>query len=128
MVSNMKTTKLGTHGPLVSAVGLGSLALGRSGPFGRSEDAEGSRTIQAAIDRGVTLLDTADFYGNGESEQLVARAIAGRREKVLLSVKFGVMRGPNGQMLGLDARPRAVKNFATYSLKRLGVGVIDVYR
>lgn len=76
----------------------------------------------------MTLLDTADFYGNGESEQLVARAVAGRREKVFLSVKFGVMRGPNGQMLGLDARPAAVKNFAAYSLKRLGVDVIDVYR
>lgn len=124
----MQTTKLGTHGPIVSAVGLGSLALGRSGPFGASQDDEGIRTIHAAIDRGVTLLDTADFYGNGESEQLVARAIAGRREKVLLSVKFGVMRGPNGQMLGLDVRPEAVKNFAAYSLKRLGVDVIDVYR
>lgn len=124
----MQTTKLGTHGPLVSAVGLGSLALGRSGPFGASHDDEGIRTIHGAIDRGVTLLDTADFYGNGENEQLVARAIAGRREKVILSVKFGMMRGPNGQMLGIDARPAAVKNFATYSLKRLGVDVIDVYR
>lgn len=82
----------------------------------------------SAIGRGVTLLDTADFYGNGESEQLVARAIAGRRQKILLSVKFGAMRGPNGRMLGLDARPAAVKNFATYSLKRLGVDVFDVYR
>lgn len=124
----MQTTRLGTHGPIVSAVGLGSLALGRSGPFGASQDDEGIRTIQAAIDRGVTLLDTADFYGNGASEQLVARAIAGRRDKVLLSVKFGALRAPNGQMLGLDARPVAVKNFAAYSLKRLGVDVIDVYR
>lgn len=128
MLENMKNTRLGTHGPIVSAVGLGSLAMGRSGPFGASHDDEGIRTIHAAIERGVTLLDTADFYGNGESEQLVARAIAGRREKVLLSVKFGMMRGPNGQMLGIDARPAAVKNFATYSLKRLGVEVIDVYR
>ncbi len=128
MVENMQNTKLGTHGPIVSAVGLGCLALGRSGPFGASQDDEGIRTIHAAIDRGVTLLDSADFYGNGASEELVARAIAGRRDKVLLSVKFGVMRGPNGQMLGLDARPAAVKNFAAYSLKRLGVDVIDVYR
>ncbi len=128
MVKDMQTTKLGTNGPIVSAVGLGSLALGRSGPFGASRDDEAIRTIQAALERGVTLLDTADFYGNGESEQLVARAIAGRREQVFLSVKFGVMRGPNGQMLGLDARPLAVKNFAAYSLKRLGVEAIDVYR
>jgi aryl-alcohol dehydrogenase-like predicted oxidoreductase len=128
MEEMMKTTKLGTHGPVVSAIGLGSLALGRSGPFGASNDDEGIRTIQAAMERGVTLLDTGDFYGNGESEQLVARAVAGRREQVLLSVKFGVLRGPNGQMLGLDARPEAVKNFAAYSLKRLGVDVIDVYR
>lgn len=128
MLNDMKTTQLGTHGPIVSAVGLGSLALGRSGPFGPSSDDEATRTIQAALERGVTLLDTADFYGNGESEQLVARAIAGQREKVLLSVKFGMLRGPNGQMLGIDARPAAVKNFATYSLKRLGVDVIDIYR
>ncbi|MDQ2642891.1 MAG: aldo/keto reductase [Myxococcota bacterium] len=124
----MQTTRLGTHGPIVSAVGLGSLALGRSGPFAASGDDEGIGTIRAAIERGVTLLDTADFYGNGESELLVARAILGRRDQLLLSVKFGVMRGPNGQMLGLDARPSAVKNFAAYSLKRLGVEVIDVYR
>lgn len=124
----MKTTQLAPHGPVVSEVGLGSLALGRSGPFGASSDEDGVRTIQAALERGVTLLDTADFYGNGESEQLVARAIAGRRDRVLLSVKFGVMRSPKGQMLGIDARPAAVKNFAAYSLKRLGVDVIDIYR
>lgn len=128
MLENMQTTRLGAHGPIVSAVGLGSLALGRSGPFGASPDEEGIRTIHAAIDRGVTLLDTADFYGNGDSEQLVARAIAARREKVVLSVKFGVMRGPNGQMLGLDCRPAAVKNFVAYSLKRLRVDVIDICR
>lgn len=124
----MRKTTLGKHGPLVSAVGLGSLALGRSGPFGASSTDDGIRTIHAALERGVTLLDTADFYGNGESEQLVGRAIEGRRDQVVLSVKFGVLRGPNGQMLGLDARPAAVKNFATYSLQRLGVDVIDVYR
>jgi aryl-alcohol dehydrogenase-like predicted oxidoreductase len=124
----MKTTALGAHGPQVSAIGLGSLAMGRCGPFGASQDDEGIRTLHEAIDRGVTLVDTADFYGNGESEMLVGRAIAGRRDKVVLSVKFGVLRGPNGQMLGLDCRPAAVKNFAAYSLKRLGTEVIDVYR
>ncbi|MBX3220638.1 MAG: aldo/keto reductase [Labilithrix sp.] len=124
----MKTTKLGAQGPKVSAIGLGSLSMGRSGPFGASQDDEAIRTIHEAMDRGVTLIDTADFYGNGESELLVGRAIAGRRDKVVVSVKFGAMRGPNGQMLGLDCRPSAVKNFAAYSLKRLGIEVIDVYR
>lgn len=128
MFARMKTIKLGVHGPHVSAIGLGSLSMGRSGPFGASQDDEAIRTIHEAIDRGVTLIDTGDFYGNGESEMLVGRAIAGRRDKVVVSVKLGVLRGPNGQMLGLDCRPAAVKNFAAYSLKRLGIEVIDVYR
>jgi aryl-alcohol dehydrogenase-like predicted oxidoreductase len=124
----MKTTKLGTQGLQVSAIGLGSLSMGRSGPFGASSDEEGMRTIREAIDRGVTLIDTADFYGNGHSETLVGRAIEGRRDEVVVSVKFGVMRGPKGQMLGLDCRPAAIKNYAAYSLERLGVDVIDIYR
>jgi aryl-alcohol dehydrogenase-like predicted oxidoreductase len=125
----MKMTKLGTHGPHVSAIGLGSLSLGKSGPFGASQDDEGIRTIHEAIDRGVTLIDTGDFYGSGDNELLVGRALAGaRRDKVVVSVKFGALRGPGGQMLGIDARPVAVKNFAAYSLKRLGLEVIDVYR
>ncbi len=125
----MKTTKLGAQGPQVSAIGLGSLSMGRSGPFGASRDEEGIRTIAAAIDRGVSLLDTGDFYGSGDNELLVGRALAGqRRDRVVVSVKFGAMRDPGGRMLGLDARPVAVKNFAAYSLRRLGIEVIDVYR
>lgn len=125
----MKTTKLGAHGPLVSAIGLGSLSMGKSGPFGASQDDEAIRAIHEALDRGVTLIDTGDFYGSGDSEMLVGRALAGgRRDRVVVSVKFGAMRGPGGQMLGLDARPAAVKSFAAYSLKRLGIEVIDVYR
>jgi aryl-alcohol dehydrogenase-like predicted oxidoreductase len=125
----MKTTKLGAHGPQVSAIGLGSLSMGKSGPFGASQDDEAIRAIHEALDRGATLIDTGDFYGSGDSEMLVGRALAGgRRDKVVVSVKFGAMRGPGGQMLGLDARPAAVKNFAAYSLKRLGIDVIDVYR
>jgi aryl-alcohol dehydrogenase-like predicted oxidoreductase len=125
----MKTTKLGRHGPQVSAIGLGSLSMGKSGPFGASHDDEGIRTIHEAIDRGVTLIDTGDFYGSGDNELLVGRALQSvPRGKVLVSVKFGVLRDPSGKMLGLDARPVAVKNFAGYSLKRLGLDVIDVYR
>jgi aryl-alcohol dehydrogenase-like predicted oxidoreductase len=125
----MRTTKLGEKGPQVSAIGLGCMSMGRSGPYGVSSDDEAIRTIHEAIERGVTLIDTGDFYGMGESEMLVGRALAGgRRDKVVVSVKFGAMRDPGGQWLGLDTRPAAVKTFAAYSLKRLGLDVIDVYR
>jgi len=121
-----RTVKLGTTGPEVFPLGLG--CMGMSGLYGATDDAESIRTIQAAIDRGVTVIDTGDFYGMGHNELLVGRAIAGRRERVQLSVKFGVLRGPDGSWGGVDARPAAVKNFAAYSLKRLGVEVIDIYR
>ena len=107
------------------------LALGCMGMtdfYGPADADEGVRTIHAAIERGITLIDTGDFYGMGSNEMLVGRAIAGRREKVEVSVKFGAMRGPDGSWLGSDARPAAVKNFAAYSLKRLGIEVIDIYR
>jgi aryl-alcohol dehydrogenase-like predicted oxidoreductase len=102
--------------------------MGMSGAYGPSDENESIATIREAIDRGVTLIDTGDFYGMGHNELLVRRAIEGRRDRVQLSVKFGAMRGPDGAPLGFDARPAAVKNFAAYSLKRLGVDVIDVYR
>ncbi|HEU4538308.1 MAG TPA: aldo/keto reductase, partial [Polyangiaceae bacterium] len=120
------TRRLGAAGPEVFPLGLG--CMGMSGMYGASDDAESVRTIQAAIDRGVTLLDTGDFYGTGHNEALIGRAIAGRREKVQLSVKFGALRGPDGAFIGVDNRPVAVKNFVGYSLRRLGVDVIDVYR
>lgn len=121
-----RTVKLGSTGPEVFPLGLG--CMGMSGMYGATDDAESVRTIQAAIDRGVTLLDTGDFYGMGHNELLVGRAIAGRRERVQVSVKFGALRGPDGSWMGMDMRPAAVKNFAAYSLKRLGVDVIDIYR
>ncbi|WP_433936604.1 aldo/keto reductase [Sorangium cellulosum] len=121
-----RMVRLGSTGPEVFRLGLG--CMGMSGMYGATDDAESVRTIQAAIDLGVTLLDTGDFYGMGHNELLVGRAIAGRRERVQLSVKFGALRGPDGSWGGLDMRPVAVKNFAAYSLKRLGVEVIDVYR
>ncbi|HZI05393.1 MAG TPA: aldo/keto reductase [Archangium sp.] len=121
-----RTVKLGSTGPEVFRLGLG--CMGMSGMYGATDDAESIRTLQTAIDRGVTLIDTGDFYGMGHNELLVGRAIAGRREKVQLSVKFGALRGPDGSWGGVDTRPAAVKNFAAYSLKRLGVDVIDIYR
>ena len=105
--------------------------MAMSGIYGASEDAEGIAAIRLAIDRGVTLIDTGDFYGMGHNELLIAQALDGRRDlrdKIQLSVKFGAMRGPDGSWLGFDARPAAVKTFAAYSLKRLKVDVIDVYR
>ncbi len=125
-MANQRAVKLGSTGPAVFPIGFG--CMGMSGVYGATDDAESVRVIQAAVDRGVTLFDTGDFYGMGHNELLVGRALAGRRDRVVLSVKFGAMRGPDGSWLGTDARPAAVKNFAAYSLKRLGVEVIDVYR
>lgn len=107
-------------------IGLG--CMGMSGMYGATSRDEAIATIREAIERGVTLLDTGDFYGMGDNELLVREAIAGRRDKVQLSVKFGALRGPDGSWNGADARPVAVKNFVAYSLKRLGVEVIDIYR
>ncbi|MFY0563210.1 aldo/keto reductase [Archangium lansingense] len=121
-----RTVKLGSTGPEVFPLGLG--CMGMSGMYGATDDAESIRTIQTAIDRGVTLIDTGDFYGMGHNELLVGRALVGRREKVQVSVKFGALRGPDGSWGGVDTRPAAVKNFVAYSLKRLGVDVIDIYR
>jgi aryl-alcohol dehydrogenase-like predicted oxidoreductase len=126
MTDSIRSTRLGKTGPSVFPIALG--CMGMSGMYGPSDEDESIATIREAIDRGVTLLDTGDFYGMGHNELLIGRAIEGRRDKVQLSVKFGAMRGPNGAWLGVDARPAAVKNFAAYSLKRLGVDAIDVYR
>lgn len=118
--------QLGATGPAVFPIALG--CMGMSGMYGPSDDAESIATIHRAMERGVTLLDTGDFYGMGHNEHLVGRAIAGKRDQVQLSVKFGALRTPDGGWSGVDTRPVAVKNFATYSLQRLGVEVIDVYR
>jgi aryl-alcohol dehydrogenase-like predicted oxidoreductase len=118
--------KLGQNGPEVSRMGLG--CMGMSGMYGKTEDAESIATIQAAIESGINLLDTGDFYGSGQNEMLIRQAIEGRRDKVVLSVKFGSLRTPSGEWTGFDGRPQAVKNFCAYSLKRLGTDVIDIYR
>ncbi len=122
----MNQRQLGTTGPYVSQVGLGCMAM--SGVYGPAEDAESLCTIQEAIEQGINLLDTGDFYGMGHNEMLVGRALQGRRDKVVLSVKFGAMRTPAGMFTGVDTRPVAVKNFVAYSLRRLGVDYIDIYR
>lgn len=123
----MRTRRLGRSGPEVSVLGLG--CMGMSGTYGPADRQESIATIHAALDAGITLLDTGDFYGMGHNELLIRDALAGRRrESVVLSVKFGALRGPDGQWLGFDARPAAVKTFLTYSLGRLGTDYIDIYR
>ncbi|MFF8671616.1 aldo/keto reductase [Streptomyces sp. NPDC015242] len=126
----MRTRSLGTTGPQVSALGLG--CMGMSALYGEADRAESVATIHAALEAGVTLLDTGDFYGMGHNEMLIGEALraapAARREQARVSVKFGALRGPDGSWLGYDGRPAAVKNFAAYSLQRLGVDHIDVYR
>ncbi|HTK34980.1 MAG TPA: aldo/keto reductase [Caulobacteraceae bacterium] len=124
---SMKIRRLGAAGPAVSAIGLG--CMGMSGMYGPADRAESIATIHAALDAGVTLLDTGDFYGMGHNELLIGEALKGRRrEDVVISVKFGAQRGPDGAWLGYDARPQAVKTALAYSLQRLGVDHIDVYR
>ena len=119
-------TQLGSTGPWVFPVALGCMAM--SGAYGASDEKEGIATIREAIEQGITLIDTGDFYASGHNELLICRGIEGWRDKIQLSVKFGAMIGPDGNFVGFDARPEAVKNFVTYSLRRLGVDVIDVYR
>jgi aryl-alcohol dehydrogenase-like predicted oxidoreductase len=102
--------------------------MGMSGMYGPADETESIATIQAALDQGVTLLDTGDFYGAGHNEMLIGRALRDRPQKPLLSVKFGALRGPDGSWLGVDGRPAAVKNFLAYTLTRLGVDHVDVYR
>ncbi len=118
--------KLGLTGPEVFPIALG--CMGMSGIYGPADDAESIATIHAALDAGVNLLDTGDFYGMGHNEMLLGRALRFQREEVVLSVKFGAQRAPNGAWLGFDARPAAVKTALAYSLKRLGVDYIDIYR
>jgi aryl-alcohol dehydrogenase-like predicted oxidoreductase len=119
--------RLGVNGPAVSVVGLG--CMGMSGMYGPAERGESIATIHAALDAGINLLDTGDFYGMGHNELLIAEATRGRpREDYILSVKFGAQRGPDGAWLGFDASPPAVKTALAHSLTRLGVEYVDVYR
>lgn len=127
MLSPEKRYPLGQAGPHVSRIGLG--LMGMSGVYGATDRRESIATIHAALDAGINLLDTGDFYGMGHNELLLREALQGRRrEDVIISVKFGGLRAPSGEFLGNDGRPVAVKNFLSYSLQRLGVDYIDIYR
>ena len=123
----MRYRQLGQTGPHVSTLGLG--CMGMSGMYGPSDRAEGIATIHAAMDAGITLLDTGDFYGMGHNEMLIGEALRGRdRDRAVISVKFGALRDAAGGWGGSDARPAAVKNFLAYTLRRLGVEYVDIYR
>ena len=123
----MQKEQLGQHGPKIYRIGLG--CMGMSDSYGPVDETESIATIHSALDAGITLLDTGDFYGMGHNELLLRRALKGRsRQDVLLSVKFGAMRDPSNAMIGVDARPNSVKNFLTYSLRRLGTDYVDIYR
>lgn len=123
----MQTYRLGKTGPEVSAIGLG--CMGMSGMYGPADRAESIATIHAALDAGINLLDTGDFYGMGHNEMLIGEALKGRRrEDAVISVKFGALRDPASGWSGIDARPVALKNFLAYTLQRLGVDYIDIYR
>ncbi|QJE00206.1 aldo/keto reductase [Massilia forsythiae] len=123
----MDKTGLGRYGPRVSRIGLG--CMGMSDLYGPADRHESIATIHAALDAGMTLLDTGDFYGMGHNELLIREALGARpRDSVQVSVKFGALRGPDGAWSGYDCRPQAVRNFVAYSLKRLGTDYIDIYR
>jgi pyridoxine 4-dehydrogenase len=123
----MEQRKLGSTGPTASAIGLG--CMGMSDFYGPADRGESIATIHAALDAGITLLDTGDFYGMGHNEMLIREALTGRnRDNVQISVKFGALRTPDKKFLGYDSRPSAIWNFMAYSLQRLGVDHIDVYR
>ena len=120
-------TTLGSTGPVTSRIGLG--LMGMSDLYGPADEKESIATIHAAVDAGITLMDTGDFYGSGHNEMLLRDALRGLdREKVVISVKFGGLRDPEGGWTGFDLRPAAIKNFAAYSLRRLGTDHIDIYR
>jgi aryl-alcohol dehydrogenase-like predicted oxidoreductase len=123
----MQTRTIGQNGPEVSALGLG--CMGMSGSYGATDRREAIATIHAALEAGVTLFDTGDFYGCGHNELLLHEALQGsRREKAFIAVKFGALRSPDGRFGGVDGRPEAVKNFLAYTLQRLGVDYIDLYQ
>ena len=117
---------LGSAGPTVFPLALG--CMGMSGMYGRADEAESIATIHAALDAGITLLDTGDYYSAGHNELLIGRALGDRRDQALVSVKFGALRGPDGSWLGIDTRPAAIRNFLGYTLTRLGLDHVDIYR
>ena len=123
----MTTRNLGSTGPATAPIGLG--LMGMSGMYGPADRDEGIATVHAALDAGITLLDTGDFYGMGHNELLLRDALAARdRGEAIISVKFGALRDPANGWGGMDTRPEAIRNFVAYSLTRLGTDHIDIYR
>ena len=123
----MQFATLGRGGPAVSVLGLGCMGMS-PGIYGAADDRESLATIRSALEAGVTLIDTGDFYGMGHNEMLIREALTGMRERAFISVKFGALRDPSGGWGGNDGRPQAVKNFLAYSLRRLGTDYVDLYR
>jgi aryl-alcohol dehydrogenase-like predicted oxidoreductase len=122
----MEQRRLGSNGPLVSAIGLG--CMGMSDFYGPADDKESLATIDAALEAGVTLFDTGDFYGMGHNELLLRDALKGsKRERAFIQMKFGAQRAPDSSFLGFDTRPAAVKTALAYTLKRLNTDYIDLY-
>ena len=126
-MKNSKTIQLGQNGPIVSKLGLGCMRMSSIWGGSTPDETESIATIHEALDNGINFLNTGDFYGAGHNEILVGKAIKGRRDDVFISVKFGAI-FHNGQWLGLDLRPIAIKNFINYSLTRLGIETIDLYQ
>jgi aryl-alcohol dehydrogenase-like predicted oxidoreductase len=123
----MQKTHLGRNGPMVSGFGLG--CMGMSGGYGPADEKESIATLHAALEAGITMIDTADFYGMGQNEMLVREALrGGKRERAFVAVKFGSLRGPDLKILGDDARPQSTKTFLAYSLRRLGTDYVDLYQ
>ncbi len=123
----MIARQLGSNGPRVSTIGLG--CMGMSDFYGPADRTESVATIQTACDAGITLLDTGDFYGMGDNELLLHEALQNHdRKQMVISVKFGAQRTPDGGFIGEDGRPASVKNFLAYTLRRLGTDYVDIYR
>jgi pyridoxine 4-dehydrogenase len=123
----MRKILIGQDGDEISDAGLG--CMGMSGGYGPADDAESIATIHAALDAGISFIDTGDFYGMGHNEMLIGQALkGGKRQRAFLSVKFGNLRAPDGTMHGYDLRPVAVKNFLSYSLRRLNTDYVDLYQ
>ena len=120
--------KLGATGPTVFPIALGCMGLGAGGAYGPSDEAESIATVHMALERGPIVVDAGDFYGNGRCELLVGKALAGKRDRAIVSIKYGAQRAPDGAFVGIDTSPAATKAALSYSLVRLGIDHVDIYR
>ena len=127
IMKNSTKIQLGQNGPFVSRLGLGCMRMSSIWGGSTPDETESIATIQEALDSGINFLNTGDFYGAGHNEMLIGKAIKGRRDDAFISVKFGAI-FHNGQPIGMDLRPIAIKNFIHYSLTRLGIETIDLYQ